>query len=75
MLVVVLVERRLRSVDQKSMPPMPPMSPPGMAGAFSGLSATTASVVRNSAAIDAAFCRAERVTFAGSMMPSAIMST
>jgi hypothetical protein len=59
------------------MPPMPP-SPPGIpppAGAFSGLSATTASVVRNSAAIDAAFCSAERVTLAGSMMPSAIMST
>src|SRR5437660_150408 len=36
------------------MPPMPPSPPPGMpAGAFSGLSATTASVVRNSAAIDA----------------------
>ena len=38
--------------------------------AFSGLSATTASVVRNSAAIDAAFCSAERVTLAGSMMPA-----
>ena len=45
------------------------------AGAFSGLSATTASVVRNSAAMEAAFCSAERVTLAGSMMPSAIMST
>ncbi len=75
LVVLVLVERRFRSDDQKSMPPMPPMSPPGIAGAFSGLSATTASVVRNSAAIDAAFWRAERVTLAGSMMPSAIMST
>ena len=46
-----------------------------MAGAFSGLSATTASVVRNSAAMEAAFCSAERVTLAGSMMPAAIMST
>jgi hypothetical protein len=47
-------------------------SPPGMAGGFfSGLSAMTASVVRNSAAIDAAFCSAERVTLAGSMMPAA----
>src|SRR3954468_16940305 len=54
-------------LSQKSMPPMPP-SPPGMAGAdFSGLSATTASVVRNRPAMDAAFCSAERVTLAGSM--------
>ena len=44
--------------------------PPGMAGAsFSGLSAMTASVVRNSAAIEAAFCSAERVTLAASMTP------
>jgi hypothetical protein len=51
--------------------------PPGAAGAlsFSGLSATTASVVRNRAAIDAAFCSAERVTLAGSMMPALIRST
>src|SRR5450759_3032491 len=56
------------------MPPPPP--PPGIAGAaFSGLSAMTASVVRNSAAIDAAFCSAERVTLAGSMMPALTMST
>ena len=41
---------------------------------FSGLSATTASVVRNRPAIDAAFCSAERVTFAGSMMPCASRS-
>jgi hypothetical protein len=40
-----------------------------------GLSATTTSVVRNSAAMDAAFCRAERVTLAGSTMPSSNMST
>ena len=46
-------------------------SPPGIAGAFSGLSATTASVVRNSAAIDAAFCSAERATLAGSGIPAA----
>ncbi len=56
---------------------MPPMSgaPPGAAEAFSGLSAMTASVVRNRAAIEAAFCSAERVTLAGSMMPVAIRST
>ena len=48
----------------------------GIAGAaFSGLSATTASVVRNRPAIDAAFCSAERVTLAGSMMPASIRST
>jgi hypothetical protein len=58
---------------QKSMSP-PPGAPAG-AFSFSGLSATTASVVRNRAAIDAAFCSAERVTFAGSMMPASSMST
>jgi hypothetical protein len=46
----------------------------GIAAAFSGLSATTASVVRNSAAIDAAFCSAERTTLVGSGMPAASMS-
>ena len=51
------------------MSPMPPPGmPPGMpALASSGLSATIASVVRNSAAIYAAFCRPERVTLAASM--------
>src|ERR1700724_3442972 len=59
--------------DQKSMSP----PPPGMAGAlsFSGFSAITASVVRNRPAIEAAFCSADRVTFAGSMMPALNMST
>ncbi len=40
-----------------SMSPMPPMPPPGIAGAFSsfGSSATIASVVRMSAATEAAF--------------------
>ena len=47
-----------------SPPGIPP--PAGIAGAFSGFSAMIASVVRNRAAIDAAFCSAERVTFAGS---------
>src|SRR4029453_7804282 len=42
---------------------------------YEGLSATSTSVVRNSAAIDAAFCSAERVTLAGSTMPALIMST
>ncbi len=59
--------------DQKSMSP----PPPGAAGAgfFSGFSAITASVVRNRPAIEAAFCSADRVTFAGSMMPALNMST
>src|SRR6478609_5883781 len=56
------------------MPPMPPEGSPPIAGAFSGLSATTASVVRKSAAIDAAFCSAERTTLVGSGMPAASMS-
>ncbi len=47
------------------------MPPPGIAGApfSSGLSAITASVVKNNAAIDAAFCSADRVTLAASMTP------
>ena len=56
---------------------IPPMS--GMAGAAgaagAGLSATRASVVSRVAAMEAAFCRAERVTLVGSTMPAAIMST
>src|SRR4029079_12166250 len=50
--------------------------PPGMAGAgvFSGLSATTASVVRNNAPMLAAFCSAERVTLVGSITPNFSMS-
>ena len=57
--------------------PMPPMS--GMAGAAgaagAGLSATRDSVVSRVAAMEAAFCRAERVTLVGSTIPAAIMST
>ena len=55
--------------------PCHPVGSPAGAGFFSGLSATTASVVRNRPAIDAAFCSAERVTFTGSLMPAASMST
>ena len=52
-------------------------APPGIAGAasFSGLSAMTASVVRNRAAIDAAFCSAERVTLVGSATPALTRSS
>jgi hypothetical protein len=59
---------------QKSMPP--PMPRPDIAGAaFSGVSATIASVVMRSAAIEAAPCRARRMTLVGSMMPAFTMST
>ena len=54
------------------MPSMPGMA--GMAGAGSGLSATRDSVVSTRAETEAAFCRAERVTFAGSMMPATSIS-
>src|ERR1019366_2887587 len=46
--------------DMSGMPPPPPPAP-----SFSGTSATIASVVRMFLAIEAAFCRAERVTIAG----------
>jgi hypothetical protein len=57
---------------------LPPPSPPGIgaAGFGSGLSAITASVVKkNQGGLDAAFCNADRVTFAGSIIPALIMST
>ncbi len=60
------------------MPPMPPIgSPPGigMAGASSGLSATSASVVSRRLAIEAAFWSAARVTLAGSMTPDLMRSS
>src|SRR5579883_795725 len=64
--LVVQLSRRW-AAQKSSMPP-----PPGIAGAFSsGLSTMTASVVRKRAAMDAAFCNAERVTLAASMTPSA----
>ncbi len=47
-----------------------------MAATFSsGLSTITHSVVKNSAAMDAAFCSAERVTFAASMTPALMRSS
>src|SRR5262249_61676479 len=52
------------------MPPMSGMPAPAPAVAFSGASATTASVVRMFFAIDAAFCSADRVTIVGSPMPA-----
>src|SRR5699024_8422840 len=57
-------------------PPMAPMSGAPPPPTFSsGLSATTASVVKNIAATDAAFCSAERVTFVGSTIPASTMFT
>ena len=47
----------------------------GAAAGGSGLLATTASVVRNSPAMEAAFCRAERVTLTGSVTPAASRSS
>ena len=52
------------------MPPIPGFMA-GAAGAGSGLSAITHSVVRNMPATEAAFCRATRVTLVGSMTPAA----
>ncbi len=55
------------------IPPIPP--PAGAAGSGSGISATTASVVSSVAATEAAFWRALLVTFAGSTIPTEIIST
>ena len=54
------------------MPPIPGAPPPigGIAGASSGLSANTHSVVSNIAAIDAAFSNATRDTLVGSITPA-----
>src|SRR5690242_1056786 len=52
----------------------PPIGGPAGALSSSGISETSASVVSISAEMDAAFCRAVRVTFAGSRIPAEIMS-
>ena len=57
------------------MPPIMLGSMAGAGAAGSGLLATTASVVKIKLATDAAFWRAERLTFTGSMIPSSIMLT
>src|SRR5680860_387077 len=52
-------------------PPMPPLPPPPMAAAASSSSSTSAtmtSVVKIFLAMEAAFCRAERVTMTGSQL-------
>ena len=53
------------------------MPPPGIGGigaSFFGSSTTQASVVSTREAMEAAFCRAERVTLVGSSTPSFIIS-
>ena len=50
--------------------------PPGIGGggvSFFGISATAASIVKMSPAMDAAFCSADRVTLVGSSTPSRTM--
>ena len=47
----------------------PPGGMPGIGVSFLGFSATIASVVINSPAIEAASCSAVRTTLVGSMMP------
>ena len=56
------------------IPPMP-APPAGIAGSGAGISATAASVVSSVDATDTAFWSADLVTFAGSMIPLATMST
>ena len=51
------------------MPPMPP-APAAGAGLSSGISEMTASVVRSSVLMEAAFCSAVRTTLVGSMTPA-----
>ena len=57
------------------MPSGPPWPPGAGADFFSGISQTIASVVSIRPAIDAAFCSAERVTFAGSITPDSTRSS
>ena len=61
--------------DDYIIPPMPGAPPIGIAGSFSGLSTIRHSVVRNIPAIEAAFSRATRATFAGSMTPASRRSS
>ena len=53
------------------------MPPPGIGGAFSFsfFSTTTHSVVSSRPAMEAAFCKAVRVTLVGSMTPAATKSS
>src|SRR4051794_24046000 len=68
-------ELRYRREPDYIIPLMSGMPPPAPPPSFSGISATIASVVRMFFPIEAAFCSAERVTMAGSMMPAATRSS
>lgn len=70
--VLLVLER----ANLNYIPGYPPCSPPP-AGAFlsSGTSETRASVVSIRAAMDAAFCRAVRVTLVGSITPALTRSS
>ena len=68
-------ERDWAYMSMPRMPPMPPPGPPAGASFFSGISVTMHSVVSSRPAIEAAFCRAVRVTFAVSMTPAATRSS
>ena len=57
------------------IPPIPPCGIAGIAGASVFLSAKTHSVVRNIEAIEAAFSKATRDTFVGSMIPATSISS
>lgn len=64
-----------RSIFHYIMPGMPPPMPPGIAGASSLISIKAHSVVKIIPATDAAFSRAIRVTFLGSIIPAFNIST
>ena len=53
------------------MPSIP--GPAGICGSGAGISTTAASVVKNVAATDAAFCNADLVTLVGSTIPALII--
>ena len=65
---------RRTAADHYIMPPIPPAGIAG-AGVSDFFSASTHSVVRNIEAIEAAFSKATRDTFVGSMIPAASRSS
>ena len=67
--------RRVRSRRRPCPPCRHHAAWPAWPPSLSGMSVMSASVVRSSDAIDAAFCSAIRSTLVGSMIPACIMST
>ena len=57
------------------IPPIPPAGIAGIAGTSAFFSAKTHSVVRNIEAIEAAFSKATRDTFVGSIIPASSISS